>query len=330
MAVVAVAAGAAVGEQLGALREGIVAQQGERARGRDPVWSPGQLHDALRGRLRAVLGGDELGIGAVLGVGEPGEQPDAGQDRPHEAEVEAVAEPPPARERHERDQRNHEPRNHDRAEDFGLGREVREPLEEEHEVPLGAGRGVGLAGVGRGSQRRTSRADDQVQHRGHHREARDGIPQGLIGPELPVRVAAVPGSGRSLSRRHPMTAEQEHMPRDQHDQRAGQHAGVQGEEAGEREMAVVRASDQRFLQGGADERSDRRDARGHLGRPVALLVPRQQVARQRQPQDDEEERQAEPEVDLAGGPVGAGHDDLHEVQDQQDHGRVGHVVMYST
>ena len=345
VAIVGVTAGAPVREETGALRKGIGAQQCQGPVRGDAATRPGQLHGARRVGLGVGLGEDEVGVGAVLCVCEPCQERDAGEDSPGQAQVEAVPQAPPSREGHQRDQRDDQPGNHDRANDLGARGEVLQPLEQEHEVPFGPRCSVRLGSVRGGSQRRPPGADHEVEHGCHHREAGDGITQGLIGPEpavarsgrvrvrpvLPIplhtcRLCSVPAVAR-LARRNPVPPEQVNVSRDQGDQGARQHARVEREEARQGEVAVVRAADQDLLHRRAHHGRDRCDARGNLGRPVPLLVPRQQVARQRQPQHDVQQDDAEPEVDLAGGLVRARHDHLHEVQDEQDHGGVGHVVV---
>ena len=106
----------------------------------------------------------------------------------------------------------------------------------------------------------------------------------------------------------------------EHDHERRQHADVQGVEVRQRVMAVLRAADDDLLNERADDGQVAGDVRGHLRGPVALLVPRQQIAGQAQAQNDAHERQAEPPVDLARRQVGAGDDDLQHVQaEQHDH-----------
>ena len=95
-----------------------------------------------------------------------------------------------------------------------------------------------------------------------------------------------------------------------------QHAGVQREEARQRVMAVLAAADDQLLQRLADDRHQRDHVRRHLGGPIAFLVPRQQVAGERQRQHDLHQDQADPEIDLARRAVRAVDDDLHEVDRQ--------------
>ena len=84
-------------------------------------------------------------------------------------------------------------------------------------------------------------------------------------------------------------------------------------------MPVLGASLQEALDPLPDERQRTRDARGHPSRPVALLIPRQQVAGQRKAQDDEQEQHAEDPVEFAGATVGPVEEDLDDVQRTQDH-----------
>ena len=112
-------------------------------------------------------------------------------------------------------------------------------------------------------------------------------------------------------------------------QQRRQHAGVQREEPRERVMAVVAAADDEPLQRLADDRHQRHHVRGHLRGPIAFLVPRQQVAGERQRQHDLHQDQAEPEIDFARRAVRAVDHDLHEVHGQQHDHRVGREVMHA-
>ena len=49
------------------------------------------------------------------------------------------------------------------------------------------------------------------------------------------------------------------------------------------------------------------DVGGDLGRPVALLVPREQIAGQAEPERQEQQGHAEPPVDLAGRAIAPAH-----------------------
>src|SRR5688572_13985858 len=93
-------------------------------------------------------------------------------------------------------------------------------------------------------------------------------------------------------------------------------------------MAVIGATHDQFLKEWTNHGSDPSKIRGDLCCPKTLLIPREQVARQRQCEHQHEQRETEPEVDFTGSLVSAINDYLHEMQCQEDgHGMGGEVVQ---
>ena len=139
------------------------------------------------------------------------------------------------------------PRNDDRADHLGARGEVLQPLEEEHEVPFGSRGRERFAGVGGSAQGCASRADHQIEHGRHDGQARHRVAQRLIGPEHAVAPGAGGLAGRAIApavRRDAVPPEKEDVARDQGHQSPRQHAGMQGEEARQGEVAVLCAPDQ--------------------------------------------------------------------------------------
>ncbi len=64
-------------------------------------------------------------------------------------------------------------------------------------------------------------------------------------------------------------------------------------------MAVIRPAHHKLLQTFADQRHEAQQIGGHPRRPIAFLIPRQQIAGQRQPQHDQHENQPQPEIHFA-------------------------------
>ena len=102
---------------------------------------------------------------------------------------------------------------------------------------------------------------------------------------------------------------------------------MEGEEAGERVMAVIGPTDDELLERGPHERHESGEIRRHAGGPVALLVPRQQVAGERHAEHQHHEHEPQPEIHLAGRPVGTVDHDLHQMEREQDHHRLRHHVV---
>ena len=114
---------------------------------------------------------------------------------------------------------------------------------------------------------------------------------------------------------------------EQQHQGRGQDPDVQGVEARQRVMAVDGPADQDRLEHRADAGDAAGDVGRHLSREEALLVPRQQITRERQAQDDAHERDAEPPVHFARRQMGPGDDDLQHVDGEEDDHRLRAEVV---
>ena len=183
-----------------------------------------------------------------------------------------MSELPAAQERHRHQHHQAERRQNDRADDLRLAREVLEKLVQKQEVPLGTGCRKLLGGISGRPQRGTLFTHHKKEHHHKHGETRHRIAQDLLRPE------ALIGSLERLLGGQPVLPEQIHMPHDQHDDGTRYDSGVQREEPRERVVSVVHAAHDHRLQRLPNARAHAHDVRGHGGRPVAVLIPRQQVA----------------------------------------------------
>ena len=114
-----------------------------------------------------------------------------------------------------------------------------------------------------------------------------------------------------------MTAEQVNMPDDEQHQQARQHTGVQRKEARQCVMPVLGATDDELLHLRPGERDEVHQVGGDTGGPKSFLIPRQQVAGQRQGQHEQQQQDTKPVVHLTRRLVRAVDHDLHQVQQQQ-------------
>ena len=190
-------------------------------------------------------------------------------------------------------------------------------------VRAGVGLGGGQTLVERGAVAvaEDHRHADAEQHDQQHGQARHGVFQHLIGPKIAIAFRI------EFFRMNAVLAEDRHVQHEEADQERGQHAGVQREEARQRMVAVFAAADHELLQGFADEGDQAHEARRHAGRPIAALIPREQIAGERQAQDDLHQNQAEPEIEFARRFICAVDHHLKQVERQQhDHG-LRHVMV---
>ena len=92
-------------------------------------------------------------------------------------------------------------------------------------------------------------------------------------------------------------------------------------------MPVVRATDDDLLQLRPDEGRDGHDVGRDLGGPETFLIPRQQVASEREAEHEKQQHHAKEVVNFARSLVRAVDDHLHQVQHEQDRHGLGRVVM---
>ena len=262
--------------------------------------------------VRVAQGALEVRVVVVLLHGHPREQARARETAEDEGEVEAVAQLPLAEVGHQEHEAHRRTGQDDGPDDFGFAGEVFQQLEEEEEIPLGP-RGGELRGrIRRRSQLRAARDEGEHHHGEEHAEARDGVGEHLVRPELGV------GFLQRLLGVEAVAAEEVNVPADERDDETRQHARVQREEARERVVPVVRPAHDELLQVRPDEGHDADDVGGDLRGPVALLVPRQQVAGERERERELQEQEAGPEVELARGFVGAVNEHLEQMQRKED------------
>lgn len=120
----------------------------------------------------------------------------------------------------------------------------------------------------------------EKQDHGQHGEAGDGVFQDLVRPKGTIRPALRLFGGQAVA------AEQIDVRRQHGNQQSGQNPGMQRKEARQGQVAVVGATDDNFLKGMTDNRSDSQNICRHFGGPESLLVPGQQIAGQRKPKHD--------------------------------------------
>ena len=220
----------------------------------------------------------------------------------------------PPDDRHQEQQPHDHAGDDDRAVDLGRGRRRREleELEQEQEVPLGAGGAVGLGRVGGGRQlgaecvgsRKPPVPWPNLMHSSS--TTASTARQATASCSTWSGQKSYPACCRGSLAVMPCRRKTYTCAADEADQQDRQHAGVQREEARQRVVAVVRRRRRRAAGGRSPTTGTIAiDVGGDLGGPVALLVPRQQVAGERQAQHDVQQDQAEPEVDLARRAVGA-------------------------
>src|SRR4051812_18604981 len=97
------------------------------------------------------------------------------------------------------------------------------------------------------------------------------------------------GSFQRLLRRESVPAEEINMHRDEKHKHGRQRTCVQREEAGQRMMTEIIASDDRALEPFTDDRDASEQIGRHLGCPVTLLVPWKEIARERESQGEQEQ-----------------------------------------
>ena len=110
---------------------------------------------------------------------------------------------------------------------------------------------------------------------------------------------------------------EQHDPTEQHRQQ--QH--VQREESRERRRAELAAAAQELHERPADDRRRAGDVRSNLGRPIRLLIPRQQIAGEPEAQHEEQQHDAEQPVGSRGVLVRAHRENADHVGEGEHHHR---------
>ena len=109
------------------------------------------------------------------------------------------------------------------------------------------------------------------------------------------------------------------MRADQRRDQAGHEQHVDGVEARQRRGVELRAAAHEVTEVGPGDRAGGGDVGGHDRRPVGALVERQQVARQRHHEGEDQQHDADHPVELARVLVGAEEEGPRHVQEDQDH-----------
>src|SRR3990172_1446174 len=102
---------------------------------------------------------------------------------------------------------------------------------------------------------------------------------------------------------------------------------VEDIEPQQRVLADLEAAEQEDLAGDVEQGGVARHVRADRDRPVGDLVPRQQVAGERQHDREEQQDDADDPVELARRLVGAVVEDPHHVQEDEEHHEVGAPAM---
>ena len=143
------------------------------------------------------------------------------------------------------------------------------------------------------------------------------VQEQLVGPER-LRLLGQLLTRHVPARRHTVAAEQVDVEAEQSEDRPRQHVGVQREEVAQRVVAVERSALQQPLERRPHDRRRADDAGRDLRGPVALLIPGQQVAGQRERQHQAEHQNADDPVHLARRLVRAEDHHLREVDAGHD------------
>ena len=234
-AIVAMAAGAVFGEEFGALRPGVVAQERNRAFARDASGRFSEHLDAVRVAPGLFDRCFERRLAFVFRHRQVGQQDHPAEQRKGKTDVESVPQFPSPDDRHEENNSHDHTRNDDGAPDLVAqtqqavaGAEILQKLIQEQEIPFRPRRGVSFGRIS-GSRQFSAevfasveepRAQDQEQNGHQHRETGDGIVEHLVGPEIFVRLAFRVFGGDAVA------AKEEDVPHEERDDTRGQHAGV--------------------------------------------------------------------------------------------------------
>ena len=92
-------------------------------------------------------------------------------------------------------------------------------------------------------------------------------------------------------------------------------------------VPVFHSAHHDLLKGGANDGDFGHQVGGHGRGPIALLVPRKEVAGQGEGEGYAHHQDAEPEIQFAGSFVGSIDHHLHQVKNQKDDHRLSHIVM---
>ena len=211
----------------------------------------------------------------------------------------------------QRKKRRHHAWKDDRADHFPLAWKILQQLEQPEEIPLGPRNVVGIGGIGRTLERRHAAPRHRDDREKDDRDD-DRVAERLVRVERkrPARL-------RTYRPRAALQAHEHEMRDDQPDQQRRQEDHVRGVPTRERQRTDRRSALEHCRHRITRDRRQPRDVDRDDRRPVRALIPRQQIPRQRESQDEAEERQPGEPRDLARRLVRPEHDDAQQVQDEK-------------
>ena len=324
-----VAARAVLGEELGALRVSVVAQERCRARGRDAALGDELVH-AFGVAVRLLLGRQVGFILAVLHRRHAAEDAGRCQQRAQEQDVEPVAMSPLGDKRHQRHHRADQAGDHDGSPDFRATREVFEELEKEEHEPLRPRGAVLLGRIRRRAQMHARhgggvlpiREQHKPQQHQEHRQAGGGVLQELSREILLIRAGAVLGHIAQA-----MFAVQVVVEPQQAGDAERQQAGVQRQKVRQRVVSHGGPAHGELLQHRPNHRRHAHDANRHPRGPITMLIVGQQPAGCRHGDGQRQQQHHDPEVHLPRRAVDAVDHHLQQVQHQHHHERLRAKMM---
>ena len=227
------------------------------------------------------------------------------------------------RQREQEPDRDEHEDEHERA--FPPARDDLEELEQPQEVPLGSGEIVRRRIRGR-VERGAVLLDDDPRETAEQEEREHEVVRDLRGPErrgLRVELRLRPRPARLRA----VPPEEVDVRDEERDQQHRQEEDVEPEEARERQVPDAVAALHHALDPATDERDGPHDAGHDAGRPVALLIPGQEVAGQAERERHEQQEHAGPPAELSRRAVGAVQQHLEHVHDEQDDHRARAEVV---
>ncbi len=241
-----------------------------------------------------------------------------------------MAETPFAEKRHQEDRQSEDFRDDEDGKELAVAGEKLRELVQAAEGPFGPGGGVGFGRIGGGAEfhPRPIAGNSMLQ-----RQCRDDDENGQASEGVPGGLARPVGDAASFIRRSlgrpPSAARREPGVQGERRQQGGrQHAGVQGEKARRREVSERRPADRQLVHLSANSRQQQEEAGSHLGAPVAVLVPGEEVAGEVQGQRQHAGEHDGPEEKFPRRPIGPAEDRLHQVNADQHEHDLGGVVMH--
>src|SRR5688572_31123281 len=223
---------------------------------------------------------------------------------------------PRVQERKQEEKSDHHPRNHHRRNRLERAGEVLQKLEQTQEVPFRPGHIRGVRWVRDGVQRGPEE-DRGGQQQPEYGSADDRVLERVVGiKRLRWPLDVFQGAGDAVP------AHQVQMRDNEQDQRRRQQEDVRRIPPQQRERAERLATHQHA----GDELAERavaRDVDRHGRRPVRLLVPRQQIAAQRETQNDQQQGYARNPRHFAWLLVRAERDDPHHMDNGSNDDEAG-------